>query len=281
MIKVENIETFNFEGAIRGMRNPLNSWDRSDSKYETFTTVDDDGNVIEKTEYIVGSNDRKLMKQLCKSGTEHRKYLRQIFVSMDIVAPLFWWKQAETFKVGTTSNSCSTMHKITSKPIELSDFSCDDFNIDAEDIYFSECMKNVIADCESLRKYYLKTKDKKYWRGLIQLLPSSYNQRRTITMNYENVLNMIRQRRHHKLKEWRDFVDILLDLPMVRELVACMSLNAEETNSSDNELERMEEMKTEYQKLKSIFAKLDNYLKEEEARRKNNKDNKNKNKESK
>lgn len=151
MIKFENTEVFNLEGAIRGMRNPLNSWNKSDSN---FTPWDD-------TDFTIGAKDLDLMKRLIKAGSDHRKFMRQILVSVDITAPLYWWKEFDTYKVGTVSNSCSTMHKIHAKPIELSDFSIDDFYIEDDGIDLSDCFKNVIADCESLRHKYLDTKDKK------------------------------------------------------------------------------------------------------------------------
>lgn len=217
MIKVENIDVWGFEHAVRGMRNPMNSWDKSDSEYKVVHI--DQFSLEETKEFIIGEKDLDLMKRLCKAGTEHRKYLRQIFVSIDITAPLYWWKEMDTYKVGTVSNSCSTMHKITSKPITLSDFSTEEFDIADEGISMNDCFLNVIADCEMLRKYYLETNDKKYWRGLIQLLPSSYNQKRTITMNYENVMNIIHQRTGHKLDEWREFVNVLKDLPYVKEIM--------------------------------------------------------------
>ena len=206
MIKVENCEVFNFEGAIRGLRNPMNSWDRSDSKFNDCNSI--------------GENDLSLMRRLYKAGSEHRKYLRQIFVSMDITAPLYWWKEFDTYKVGTVANSTSTMHKIHSKPIELSDFSYDNFSIDDDtcEIDLEDCFINVVTDCEMLRKKFVETKDKKYWRALIQLLPESYNQTRTVTMNYENVINIIKQRTGHKLDEWNIFVDELNKLPYIKEI---------------------------------------------------------------
>lgn len=215
MIKFENTEVFNFEGAIRGMRNPLNSWDKSDSN---FTPWDD-------TDFIIGPNDLNLMKRLIKTGSDHRKFMRQILVSVDITAPLYWWKEFDTYKVATVSNSCSTMHKIHAKPIELSDFSIDDFCIEDSYIeeyglYMSDYFEDVIADCESLRRKYLDTKDKKYWRGLIQLLPSSYNQRRTVTLNYETLYNIYGSRRNHKLSEWSDgFINWIKSLPYAEELI--------------------------------------------------------------
>ena len=208
MIKFEYTQVMNLEGAIRGMRNPLNSWDKSDSEWV--------GDVNYNLVIDIGPNDLNLMKRLIKAGSDHRKFMRQILVSVDITAPLYWWKEFDTYKVGTVSNSCSTMHKITSKPIELSDFSIDDFNIDDDynEIALSDMFINVVADCEELRKKYLETKDKKYWRGLIQLLPSSYNQRRTITFNYEVLYNIYGSRRNHKLDEWSiGFMEWIESLP--------------------------------------------------------------------
>lgn len=210
MIKVENIDVWGFEHAVRSMRNPLNSWHKNDS---VFTH--------EQSEYtlngcIVGPNDLDLMRRLYKAGTENRKYLRQIFVSMDVTAPLYWWKEADQYKVGTTTNSCSTMHTITKKPITLADFSIDNYEMAGN---YKDAFYNVVDDCENLRKAYLASMDKQYWRWLIQLLPESFNQMRTLTMNYENVVNMIHQRSNHKLQEWRDFTDILRDLPYVKEIM--------------------------------------------------------------
>ena len=210
MIKVENIDVWGFEHAVRSMRNPLDSWHKNDS---VFTH--------EPSEYtlngcIVGPNDLDLMRRLYKAGTEHRKYLRQIFVSMDVTAPLYWWKEADQYKVGTTTNSCSTMHTITKKPITLADFSIDNYEMAGN---YKDAFCDVVDDCENLRKAYLASMDKQYWRWLIQLLPESFNQMRTLTMNYENVVNMIHQRSNHKLQEWRDFTDILRDLPYVKEIM--------------------------------------------------------------
>jgi hypothetical protein len=224
MIKFEKADVWGFEHAIRGMRNPMNSWERSDS----YPAVDCGKCGIVEREgfcnpkehdcsqfetYEIGQNDYDLMARLIKGGSEHRKFLRQIFVSVDITAPLYWWKEFDTYKVGTTANSQSTMHKIHSKPIELSDFSIDDFEINNEGIYLEDCFINVIADCEMLRQRYMETKDKRYWRGLVQLLPDSYNQKRTLTMSYENLLNMLKQRKAHKLDEWREFCDWIFTLP--------------------------------------------------------------------
>lgn len=245
MIKVENVDVWGFEHAIRGMRNPLNSWAKSDSfMYGTATVYADDKIIAE----MIGPNDLELMRKLYAAGPEHRKYLRQIFVSMDITAPLYWWKEFDTYKVGTVANSCSTMHKIHAKEFTLDDFSHEHL-IFEEDVPSGEydgiwdtteldekyCAINDGDFCEytcypgnylnwtihflnRARELYLKTKDKKYWWQMIQLLPSSYNQRRTITMNYENVMTMIKQRSGHKLDEWNQFVDILKDLPYIEEI---------------------------------------------------------------
>ena len=192
MIIVDEIEVYGFKSAIRGMRNPLNSWNRSDS-----------------TDTEVGANDLDLMNRLYKAGTEHRKFMRQIIVSMDITAPLYWWKEFDTYKVGTVANSCSTMHKLTSRPLTIEDFSFEDLDNN---------MISVVFACNELMKEYKKTKDKKYWRKLIQLLPSGYNQKRTVTMNYEVAVTMIRQRENHKLTEWVEFVEVLKELPYMAEI---------------------------------------------------------------
>lgn len=200
MIKVENINVFNFEGAIRGLRNPMNSWDKSDSHSIP-------------NGYEIGKNDMELMQRLFKAGTEHRKYLRQIFVSMDIVAPLYWWKEFDTYKVGTVANSCSTMHKLTAKPFGTSDFSCDKLGLESTAV-----LQTTINQLNRYRQDYLNSKEKFFWWQMIQLLPSSYNQRRTVTMNYENVFTIIKQRSGHKLDEWNEFVKILKTLPYVKDI---------------------------------------------------------------
>lgn len=225
MIKVENIAPWGFEHAIRGMRNPLNSWNKSDSKW---VIEDEEYPNLSAADFKIGPNDLDLMRKLYKAGTEHRKYLRQIFVSLDITAPLYWWKEFDTYKVGTVSNSCSTMHKIASKEFSVDDFSHEQLSEDIIRVTYDDqdylnsaldCFYDVIAMLNTYRERYLKTKDKKDWWQLIQLLPSSYNQKRTITMNYENVFNIIHQRENHKLDEWRDFVKILLGLPYVKEIM--------------------------------------------------------------
>ena len=237
MIKFEHPEIWGWEHAIRGMRNPLNSWERSDS-YPAVDCgkcgiIDREGICYPKEHdctpykcYAIGDNDLSLMRRLIRAGSSHRKFLRQIFVSVDITAPRYWLAELDTYKVGTVANSCSTMHKIHSKPIELSDFSIDDFEIPDADIALKDCFINVVADCEMLRKAYLEALKKgqndlakQYWKGLIQLLPQSYNQKRTVTMTYENLLNMVSQRRGHKLDEWHDFCDWVFTLPYAEELL--------------------------------------------------------------
>ena len=226
MIKVEKIEPWGFEHAIRGMRNPMNSWDKSDSEFKF--------NFDNELEFMVGKNDLDLMRKLYKAGTEHRTYARMIQVSMDITAPLYWWKEMDRYTVGKSQVSCSTMHKIAAKEFELDDFSweqllntgCDLFTYEfgkgrfATQIQPIQLMTNfIIPSLNVCREKYLETKDKQYWWQLIQLLPSSYNQRRTVCMSYETVFKIIRERTGHKLDEWRNFVEILKDLPYVREII--------------------------------------------------------------
>ena len=205
-MKFENTEVFNFEGALRGMRNPLNSWDKGDSGY-----IDRRFNDL----FYIGKNDLDLAQRLIKAGSEHRKFLRQIFVSVDITAPLYWWKEFDTYKVGTVANSTSTMHKMASMPITMDCFEMGDYCG-----FFETPWKNLIALLEQCRKEYNETKDKRYWKELIRLLPESWLQKRTITMNYENILNMYRQRKHHKLTEWtKSFCDWVKTLPYAEELL--------------------------------------------------------------
>lgn len=215
MIKVENIAVSNFESAIRGMRNPLNSWGKMDS-------------VFEPGKVVLGSNDLNLAQKLVKSGPDHSKFLRQIFVSMDITAPLYWWKEMDTYKVGTTANSTSTMHKISSKPITIDDFSLDSeleslvLNKPKENEYpfeFFEVIDDIILYCELLRKRYIETNDKRYWRALIQLLPESYNQTRTWTANYQVLRHIYFSRQNHKLSEWHTFCEVIEKLPFSKELI--------------------------------------------------------------
>ena len=218
MIEFENVEVFGFEAAIRGMRNPLNSWDKSDS---TFTDVFED---YEFHDYYmkcadIGNNDLDLMKKLIAAGPDHSKFMRMINVTLDITAPLYWWKEFDTYKVGTVRNSCSTMHKIHEKEFTLDDFSIDDFEVEDGEIFLSDCFKNVVADCEMLRKLFVETGDKKYWRGLIQLLPESYNQRATVQLNYAVLRNMYHSRKNHKLDCWRTFCEWIETLPYAKELI--------------------------------------------------------------
>ena len=203
MILLENTSVMNFENAIRGARNPMNSWDKLDSSFDAS------GN------FVFGSNDLSLGKKLCKAGSDHRKFVRQIFISVDITAPIYWWKEFDTYKVGTVANSTSTMHKIHSKPFELSDFSTDKMVDSAKD-----CMENILKTLENLRQEFLKDKsnNKDSWYSIIQLLPESYNQKRTVTLNYENAISMYYSRRNHKLSEWHVFCDWILSLPYFKEL---------------------------------------------------------------
>ena len=202
MIKVERISVMNFENAIRGARNPMNSWARMDSAY------DEDGN------YILGENDITLASKLAKAGTDHRKFLRQIIVSMDITAPLYWWKEFDTYKVGTVANSTSTMHKIQAKEFSREDFSCDRMSEDCLAV-----LDSVIAYLEAERVKFNETKDKQSWHNMIQLLPSSFNQMRTVTMNYEVLINIYYARRHHKLAEWHTLCECIERLPYAKELI--------------------------------------------------------------
>lgn len=210
MIKLEHTETFNWEGAIRGMRNPMNSWDKSDSDWESKWE-----NGWTTSVYNVGKNDLDLMKRLAKAGSDHRKFMRQIFVSVDITAPLYWWKEFDTYKVGTVANSCSTMHKIHAKEFTLDDFSLDQCGMLVEDVF----IQHIIPVLNIYRKLFcgIECGDRKGqkidWYSMIQLLPTSYNQKRTVTMNYENLVNMYHVRKNHKLDEWKDFCAWIEELP--------------------------------------------------------------------
>jgi hypothetical protein len=190
----------NFDNAIRGARNPMNSWAKGDSRYEGDT-------------FIFGPNDLDLAKRLCRAGRDHRKFIRQIFVSVDIQAPLYWWKEFDTYKVGTVANSTSTMHKIHSKPFDVEDFSHDHLTPDGLSV-----LRQLVDSLEDFRRLYLETKDKQYWYTLIQLLPSSYNQLRTCTMNYENIRQIYYARKEHKLEEWRSLCGWMEELPYFKEL---------------------------------------------------------------
>ena len=209
MIKLEKTEVFGWESAIRGMRNPMNSWDNSDS---VFTGLPING-------FLIGENDLKLMKKLSKAGNDHAKYLRMINVTVDITAPLYWWKEFDTYKVGTVANSCSTMHKIHSKEFTSDDFSCEHlFNSLSEGMY-RESLLYTIGALNHARKLYLETKDKKYWWQMIQLLPSSYNQKRTVQLNYQVLKQIYFARRNHKLDEWHTFCDWIEKLSYFNEIV--------------------------------------------------------------
>ena len=214
MIKIERTSVMNMENAIRGARNPLNSWDRMDSFYD------------EKGNYILGENDLGLAKRLAHAGSDHRKFLRQIFVSVDITAPLYWWKEFDTYKVGTVANSCSTMHKIHAKEFTLDDFSHEHLIPVAVDIL--EDVVEALNDCRDAYVNYDTYKDRKdfmrgfekkdIWWQMIQLLPSSYNQRRTVQLNYQVLKNMYFARKNHKLDEWRDFCKWVEELPYFKEI---------------------------------------------------------------
>lgn len=209
MISIANVEVFGFEAAIRGMRNPMNSWNNSDSGVKEIYGIG--------YEFVIGENDMKLMKSLSKAGNDHAKFLRMINVTVDITAPLYWWKEFDTYKVGTIANSCSTMHKIHAKEFTIDDFSCEHIGEGMATNVFNDCMENIIDCLNEARHCYLDTKDKKYWWQMIQLLPSSYNQKRTVQLNYQVLKNMYFSRRIHKLDEWRDFCDWMsIELPYFR-----------------------------------------------------------------
>lgn len=235
MIKIENTELVGWEAAIRGMRNPLNSWEKSDSR---FNSLDDCGDCAhcnlrfdECPAQQIGPNDLDLMKRLRNAGTDHRKFMRMITVYVDVTAPLYWWKEFDTYKVGTVANSCSTMHKIHAKEFTLEDFSYEHL-LDGKGLKVShedncmpdesafgfrlsgkELLKTTVNTLNYYRRIFLETKNKKYWWQLIQLLPSSYNQRRTVMLNYEVLANIYKSRRNHKLDEWHVFCEWIENLP--------------------------------------------------------------------
>ena len=242
-MRFENTEVMNFKGALRGMRNPKDSWERSDSSYCATSTSNCNTCLIRigctgsdkdiETKYIIGSNDMKLAQQLIRAGSEHRKFMRQIFVSVDITAPLYWWKEFDTYKVGTVANSTSTMHKLATTPITLECFEIDDYD-DSITEYKRDGgvypMQSVLVEfLEHIRQKYLETRDKKYWKELIRWLPESWLQTRTVTMSYENLLAMCSkgQRRFHKLNEWSgqddntkpNFISWARTLPYAQELI--------------------------------------------------------------
>ena len=203
MIDFNRVYVMNLENAIRGARNPMNSWARSDSYYD------------ENGQYILGENDLSLAKRLRNAGTsDHRKYLRQVMLSVDITAPMYWWKEYDTYKVATVANSTSTMHKIHSKPFEIDDFSHDHLTENGLKV-----LRALVDEMEKIRLEYVETKDKALWYDLIQLLPSSYNQMRTCTLNYETLINIYKSRKHHKLEEWRSFCEWIETLPYAKELI--------------------------------------------------------------
>lgn len=209
MIKLENTAVMNMDNAIRGMRNPMDSWHKSDS----YWTHIEDAETQETANYqfFIGENDLKLAKSLAHNGSDHRKFLRQIMVSVDITAPRYWWAEFDTYKVGTVANSCSTMHTIHKKEFEL-----DDFSIDGLLSPFD--LRDAIDKLNTYREMFLQTKDKSYWRSMIILLPQSYNQKRTVTLNYEVLLNQYHARKQHKLSEWLDYCDWIKSMPYFEEI---------------------------------------------------------------
>lgn len=217
-MKFENTDVWGFEHAIRGARNPMNSWDRSDSGWIDY----------HNDYYKIGENDLQLLQKLIKAGSEHRKFMRQIFVSVDITAPMFWFSEFDTYKIGTVANSTSKIHKLASTPITIDCFETDDYNGGLlvydkepynENFIVDDIWEKIINHCETLRERYLETKNIAYWKELIRLLPESWLQTRTITMNYENVLTICRQRQGHKLTEWKQFIDWAHTLPYAEELI--------------------------------------------------------------
>lgn len=233
MIVLEKTKVFGWEQAIRGMRNPLNSWEKSDSDYITeYCEWCEEDNCPNRDKgngcvsYRIGKNDISLMNKLAAAGTDHRKFLRMITVYWDITAPLYWWKEFDTYKVGTVANSCSTMHKLTEKEFSIDDFShehipfaelsADEPNIESINYHTLDYLITVL---NSNRKMYLKTKDKKYWWNIIQLLPSSYNQKRTVMLNYEVLANIYKSRKNHKLDEWKAFCYWIEELPYFAEIM--------------------------------------------------------------
>ena len=212
MIKAENVDAHGFEHAVRAMRNPMNSWDKSDSKWEIFTPEYPN---LSEAKYVIGKNDLDLMKRLYKAGTEHRTYARMIYVWMDITAPLYWWKEMDRYGVGKSQVSTSTMHKIHAKEFTLDDFSVEHLS---EDV-IADPFNRIIECLNFFRALYIRHKCKSDWWQMIQLLPSSYNQKRTVCMSYEVVFKIIKERTGHKLDEWNQFVEILKDLPYVEEMM--------------------------------------------------------------
>lgn len=217
MIKFEMTEVTGWEAAIRGMRNPMNSWDKSDSDWH-FDLMPKDSVLVSNTdgdsEYYVGPNDLDLMKRLAAGGSVHAKYRRMITVTVDVTAPLYWWKEYDTYKIGTVANSCSTMHKIQAKEFTLDDFSHEHLSALACD-----CLNKTVQTLNMARKGFIELKDKTYWWDMIQLLPSSYNQKRTLLLNYEVLCGVLPMRRNHKLDEWREFCDWIMTLPLAQDII--------------------------------------------------------------
>ena len=225
MVKIENVDVYGFEAAIRGMRNSWNSWDESDSVFGVeYKTCEKTG--------VLGFNDLELMKKLIKAGSSERKFLRFINVTCDITAPLYWWKEFDTYKVGTVRNSCSTMHTIAKKEFTLDDFSFEHVeslvDVDGFSLEYDDCTRVMMGDAlkdgivkvlNFNREKYLETKDKKYWWEIIQLLPSSYNQRATVQFNYEVLMKMYQERKNHRLDEWKDFCKWIVQLPYMEKLL--------------------------------------------------------------
>ena len=218
MLKIENVDIFGWNAAIRGLRNPMNSWDKSDmawvndgKEWESVPAIDFDFDM--GTKRIIGENNLKLMKKLSKAGNDHAKFLRMINVTCDITAPLYWWKEHDQYKVGTTTNSCSTMHKIHAKEFTLDDFSHEHLSPWNETV-----LSNIIAELNTSRDQYLRTKNKDDWWQMIQLLPSSYNQKRTVQLNYQVLKSMYFARKDHKLDEWHTLCDWMLTLPYFKEI---------------------------------------------------------------
>lgn len=227
MIKIEHIKVSNLEGAIRGLRNPLNSWDKSDSfsSFTKYTEIyfNEDKEYIQ-CDFEIGPADLRLAQRMVTAGTDEAKFMRQIFVCFDLTAPLFYWKEFDTYKVGTVSNSCSTMHTLAREPITAKNFS---FNADEKltelstenYLYMRDMIKDIIEKCEWLRQKFMETKDKRYWRLLVQMLPNAWNQKRTITLNYQVLRAQYFSRRNHKLSEWREYCNFIEKLPYGKELI--------------------------------------------------------------
>lgn len=251
MIEISNARVFNFEGAFRGLRNPLDSWALSDSEVIGVTK-----------EFKLGPKDLGLAQRMIGAGTDESKFMRQIMVSVDIEAPLYWWKEFDTYKVGTVANSCSTMHKISSKEITDDMFSIDEEwadmpfpNPEAEDgsYTYKQAYESVIVACESLRKEYLRTKDKRIWRMLISILPCGWMQKRTVTLNYQVLRAMYFARKNHKLQEWRDFCAWIESLPYAKELICYEKPKPTFKNTYDSKvIEELAEYLLEYMKTKGL-----------------------------